>query len=211
MDNRTFTRVLLALIAAEILAVILASAVCADWPALPSTAKSWPPIPHFNPTPACKSEGGVFKIEVPVTAEVRREPVKKAVKAFRNWVVVGSRPGPCPTCPPQDVYGWRVETEDGSKLTIEQAAFELAKGGLGPEETNRLSHIIDAPARALAKLGQHFGPGSCGMLDCDTHPMVIVPAGVETQEELDARTVPWGDEGGQSRRQQRKAERQARR
>jgi hypothetical protein len=140
-------------------------------------------------------------VSVQVTAEVRREPVKKAVKVLRNWAVIAIRPGPCPTCPDQEVFGWKVETADGSPLTVAQAAAELAKGGLGPEEVNRLSHIVDAPARRLAKLlPEHLGPGTCDMLNCDTHPMQLVPAGVETQEQLDARTKPWGSgEGGRFR------------
>lgn len=79
--------------------------------------------------------------------------------------------------------------------TVAEAARRLAKGGLKPAEEKRLSKIINAPHVAKALAG-HYGPGTCDMLGCGTHPEQWVPDGVETQEQLDARTLPWSGNGG---------------
>ena len=106
----------------------------------------------------------------------------------------------CPggTCPAPAVVEVEVTATVAPKApkapTIDEAAKELAKGGVSKEREKVLAAIIDAPAKAKALAG-HFAPGTCGMLGCRTHPEQWVEAGVETQEQLDARTVPWGNEG----------------
>ncbi len=153
------------------------------------------PIPNFSPTPACKSQGGVCKIKVPVTAEVRKEPVKKVLE--KTWGIVGwSRA--CPSCPLQPTYGWIDQEVEASEPTVAEAATELSKGGLSKEREKKLSDIIDAPWKEKARK-RHLSPGSCGMLGCPTHPGHEVFDDEESQEETDAKTVPWGNEGGRFR------------
>ena len=79
--------------------------------------------------------------------------------------------------------------------TVDEAAKQLRRWReLPKDQVKRLEKIVDAPAVAKALAG-HYGPGSCGMLGCAVHEEQWVPDGVETQEQLDARTVPWGGGG----------------
>lgn len=176
--NRFLIRFLTLAIFATLAVLCLCLAVCSAAPLVDALPDALPDAIAATPPPKV--------IEIPITAEVRREPIKKV------WGIVAMRPGPCPTCPPVPEYGW-IERE--AKPTLDEAALELSSGKkLSAERIKILSDIIDAPARA-----KHWSPGTCGMLGCKTHPGREVYDDEEPQAETDAKTVPWGNEGGRFR------------
>ncbi len=120
-------------------------------------APHFTPVPHFAPVPKF--------IDIPVTAEVRKEPVKKAVE--KTWGIVGwSRA--CPSCPLQPTYGWideEVEADDEAKA--EAAVEKLAQGTLTKEEFAALEKEVPAPVIRKV-LEQRWDIASCGMI-CASH------------------------------------------
>lgn len=177
MSDKKLNLFLLAAILTAIVAALGVLTACAE------------PLPDLLPALVPP----VQTVQVQVTAEVRREPIKKAIE--KVWGIVGwSRA--CPSCPLTPTYGWidQEASEEPPDLTVAQAAAELSKGGMSEERAKVLGEIIDAPVRA-----KHLSPGSCGMLGCQTHPGYEVYDDEESQEETDARTVPWGDESGRFR------------
>ncbi len=175
MDDRKLNKFLIAAIVLSMaVAFAFVAVVRADWPSLPSESKGWPDLP-----------AATHPDELPVP-DAKPVPPLKPVK--RNWVVIATRPGPCASCPSQDVYGWKCENEDGSELTPDQAAVELAIGDLADEEIARLKGIIKVgnvldkfqhntltkeevddlkatvPGEIIKKvMRQRWSTGSCGM------------------------------------------------
>lgn len=147
----------------------------------------------LTPTPEVCVAIALAECEERATTSEPEKPLPALLKKVLKIV-------PCPSgvCPLNRKTEWVWEWVDKEPTVAEAAAIYASGRKLTPEEDKRLGEIIDRPWKEKARKG-HLSPGSCAMLGCPTHEGNWVWDDEESQEETDAKTVPWGSEGGRWR------------
>jgi len=127
------------------------------------------PVPQFIPIPKFEATIRDSRIVAPCPGGVCPVEVAPTKRTERTWGITGYTQR-CTSCPMVPQYGWvekEVEVE-----SIHEAAQKLQGWrDLAPEETKRLSDIVDAPARAKA-VKQEWSLATCQML-CVQHGSVL--------------------------------------